>query len=255
MTPLTIGVICEGQTDYYALREFITPALREKGINIEFKSIQPNVSNTASNGGWGKIENWFVDNKPEWRPLTYFDKGLFGEASEFACDILLIQMDADILDEPTFQKHMKNNYQMSFNDCHTPELRGRHVLNILRKWADMDQLEPEYHHRHIFAPAVESSETWCVAAFDHTYPTPETLKSQDLINAFMAALVLSENRSPSKIYANINKDKVRREKFCAKHSGGYQRVIDTCPHFKKAVDEIINANNVVNSTPTAAGKS
>jgi hypothetical protein len=88
--------------------------------------------------------------------------------------------------------------------------------------------------RHVPVPAVEASETWCVAAFNAKRQDYEVLRGVDLANAFMAALEKSEGRNPQANYMNVDKNLARRKNFCVKHASGSNRVIADCAHFAAA---------------------
>lgn len=238
MKSLRVGVICEGPTDYHAIEQFMKPALAQLGVDASFIPIQPDMGPTLPDAGWGNVELWLKRNPPDIRVMEYFGGGPFQSAlSKNACDVLMIQMDSDILDEPSFRAHLLKEDRFQLPNDLTPEDRGRRIVEILEMWSGTQALTKVDQERHVFAPAVESTESWCVAAFDNAHASPELLRGDDLIQAFMTALERSESR-PLQHYAVIDKNPERREAFCTRHATGYHRIGRACPHFEKAVADI-----------------
>jgi hypothetical protein len=242
MTSLRVGVVCEGPTDYPAIVAFMGEALAAAGIAASFIGIQPDMGRTLQNAEWGNLECWLKSNPPAQRIRVHFDGGLFQRnMSAKACDVLLIQMDSDILDDGAFQAHLRNDYDFALVGASKPSERGRQIVQVLELWSKVNELTAVDRQRHIFAPAVESTETWCVAAFDHKYQDPETLRGAALIQAFMEALETSESR-PIKTYVEADKQEERRKIFCEKHSStGHARIMEACPHFAQAITQLKSA--------------
>lgn len=239
MKPLRIGVICEGPTDFHAIYHFMKPALRELNIDASIIDIQPDMGRTLQCAGWGNIELWLKNNPPKLRMTQYFGGGPFlNNLSAKACDIFLIQMDSDIIDDKKFRRHMINDYNYGIQPHNAPNRRGQCVAKVLELWSKFEELDDGNRRRHVVSPAVESTEAWCVAAFSDSHQKPEELNGSDLITAFMAALEESEGRS-IQAYSKANKDVKRRERFCKKHANdGYKRIVQLCPHFDRALEMI-----------------
>ena len=91
--------------------------------------------------------------------------------------------------------------------------------------------------RHIPAPAVESTEAWCVGSFCALPGDPELLRGPDLCLGFMTALHRSESR-PVQQFAHIDKQPNRRRRYCEKHSAGFERLEAQCLHYRELVDSI-----------------
>jgi hypothetical protein len=242
MTTLRVGVVCEGPTDYHAICAFMGAALVAAGISPKFIAIQPDMGRTMPEAGWGNLEWWLKNNPPAQRIRVHFDNGPFQKnMSAKACDAILVQMDSDILDDGKFRAHLINAWGLELVDAAEPRERGLRIIQVLELWSGLDALTAADRKRHVFAPAVESTETWCVAAFDKKYASPESLRGKELIQAFMTALEASENR-PLKDYAEADKQADRREKFCVKHSAtGATRIMASCPHFAQAVERLKSA--------------
>lgn len=239
MKPLRVGVICEGPTDYHAIRAFMGVALEVRGVAASFIDIQPDMGRSRPEAGWTKVEWWLRNNRPVQRIRQYFDGGLFQRnMSAKACDVFLIQMDSDVLDDEGFHAFLRGDYGLTLADAHDPEERGLRILQVLDVWGRLDELTEVDRKRHVAAPAVEATETWCVAAFDKRHRDPEALRGDDLLQAFMMALDGSEGRA-QQIYAEPDKQPRRRKTFCDKHAAkGAERIVATCPHFARAVDQL-----------------
>ncbi len=241
MRQVRIGVICEGPTDFHAIRCFMGLALEKFKIKADFIDIQPDMGRTFPEGGWGNIECWLKRNSPEDRIKIYLEKHPLTAFSK-SCDMFLIQMDSDVIDDHKFQKRMVDKYNVKIPGSIQPDCRGRIITKILKIWSDVENLTEIDIRRHIFAPAVESTEAWCVAAFNGKWKEPEILRGADLVQAFMETLEQSEGL-PVKKYTNIDKSINRRSAFCERHKNGYNRVISLCPHFRDAVDKIHGVAN------------
>jgi hypothetical protein len=217
----------------------MAPALDQLGVKTSFIDVQPDMGRTMPEGGWGNVELWLKKNPPEFRVRQYFDGGPF-QRNMFskACDLFLIQMDSDVLENVSFTTHMRNEYGVEFTKVLDPSGRGQQISRVLQLWSDVKTLTEADSRRHVFAPAVESTETWCVAAFDNKHRNPEALRGPDLVQAFMEALDLSESR-PTKAYTNVSKDVERRARFCERHAVGHARIVERCPHFISAVTGIL----------------
>ncbi len=239
---MKIGVICEGPTDFHAIKLFMEPALAAAEIEATIFDIHPEMDRTGPEGGWAKVEAWLKRNPPPARVSRYFDGGMFGTLSAKACDVLIIQMDADILDEPGFRTFMNRTYEFAVPDADDPEQRGAAIYEILTLWSAVNALTETDRRRHIFAPAVESTEAWCVAAYDRRHTEPERLRDRKLVQAFMTVLEESENHPPKGNYSIADKDVTRRERFCRRHAVGHTRVAELCPHFNPAVAAIAEAD-------------
>ncbi len=237
---MRIGVVCEGPTDYFAVVSFFGHALKEdQGIQAQFVSLQPQMDQTRPPGGWGNVLSWFDRNPPALRIQQYFGGGFFGGSlGTPPLDALLIQLDSDVLGEKSFSDHVQKTYGLSVGNPTAEDARAneiRQVLQIAAKYSEMTTGDIE---RHVIAPAVEATESWCVAAFTAPTPNCETLSGQSLVDAFMVALERSEGRMPNPPYANTDKNPARRETFCNKHAQGSGRVRAGCAQFEIAFQQL-----------------
>lgn len=151
-------------------------------------------------------------------------------------------MDTDILEDLSFQKRMKRTYEFDVPTPSDPSERGAVIRRVLERWARVDECGDADKRRHIFAPAVESTETWCVAAFKGKRDT-ERLRGAALTTAFMGALHRSEGKDADGDFQNIDKDVDRRKRFCVKHAGGHKRLRLQCPHFEAVIQSVIAWNS------------
>jgi hypothetical protein len=240
---MRIGVVCEGPTDYFAVVSFFGHALKEEGIQAEFVSLQPQMDQTRPPGGWGNVLSWFDRNPPSLRIQQHFGGGFFGGSlGTPPLNALLIQLDCDVLGERPFSDYVQKTYGMTLgNPADEGERAGeiRRMLEVVAKFSDMTEGDIG---RHVVAPAVEATESWCVAAFTTPTPNCEALRGQALVDAFMTALERSEGRLPTPPYANTDKNPARREAFCKKHAQGSDRVRSGCAHFEQAFQQL-NGNS------------
>jgi hypothetical protein len=239
MKRLKIGVICEGQTDYHAISNFIPAALAAHGVEAEIVPLQPDMGRTMPDAGWPHLELWLQNNPPRQRVDEFLGGGPFAfEMSAKTCDVFLIQMDSDILDEESFRTYMLRQYQFIIPDDQEPDDRGRRVTEIHELWSRIGELTVVDRDRHVFAPAVESTEAWCVAAYHTNMRDIECLRGPALTQVFMSALEASEHRDVG-VYAIIDKDVGRRARFCKGYeAAGAGPVMRGCPHFARAVTRL-----------------
>jgi hypothetical protein len=156
------------------------PALAAVGIEAVFIPIQPDMGRTLPEGGWGNVEAWLKNNPPLIRVRQHFDGGMFGIMSAQACDILLIQMDSDILDDPMFKTRMGKVYGFGIPEENDSGRRGALIVQILELWSKLDELTKVDKRRHVFAPAVEVRGV-CIAAYDVETPGTEKLRANRLL--------------------------------------------------------------------------
>jgi hypothetical protein len=241
---MRIGVVCEGPTDYPAIAQFFRHALLEQNIRAEFLSLFPDIDRTQSNGGWANVLLWLQNNPPISRIQKYFKGGLFaGDLASQQLDAIIIHLDADILPNDSFISFVKRKYDINIIDANSPADRGSQIMKVIEIAAGFDSMTKADCARHVPAPAVESTETWCIAAFTLPPTEFEMLRGGQLTHLFMAALERSEGREPQEIYENIDKNPQRRQRFCEQHAVGSARVINGCQHFSSVMAKLqaINA--------------
>jgi hypothetical protein len=233
---MKIGVVCEGPTDYPAIVQFFRHALLDRSIEAEFRSLFPDMDQTRPTGGWASVLLWLKGNPPNSRIQRYFRGGFFGGAlATEQLDAIIVHLDADILSNDSFIKFVKSNYNFDVLDSDDPGQRGTQIIEVIRISARFDDMTNADQAKHVPAPAVESTETWCVAAFTVPPTVFENLRGAQLTNYFMTALERSEGREPQEIYNNVDKNLQRRQRFCETHAAGSPRVIHGCQHFASAI--------------------
>ena len=238
---MRIGIVCEGATDAHALVHFLGASLRNRGVNAVFVALQPDMDKTSPDGGWGLVLKWFEHNPPNARIRTYFDGGLFDHGlSARQCDVIVFQMDADNLSDEPFRNRMRASYDRDIVEPCDPIDRGNEVRAIIRTAGGFEQLSQNDRNRHVAAPAVESTETWCIAVFQEHDHDPELLRSQELCERFMTVLHRSEGRRIQE-FVQINKSSGRRRRFCEKHSTGFTRLERQCYHYRCLVGCLVAA--------------
>lgn len=238
-TTLKIGVVCEGLTDFHAIECFLGHAASERGLHVEFLPIQPVADQTSSNGGWGNVLLWLGNNPPSFRIQRYFGGGLFGgDLSSPTLDGILIQLDSDVLGEASFSHFVTDHYGIAASNPSSPQNRAEAISAILESASRISEMTDGDVQKHVIAPAVESTETWCIAAFSGKPGDFEALAGQELIDAFMSALEVSEGKSPTLPYAAINKTVSRRKTMCNRLAPSSGRIAANCTSFRNALEAI-----------------
>ena len=240
---MRIGVVCEGPTDAHAIVCFLHASLTHRGITPDFIPIQPDTDNTRPpDGGWDAVFRWLKKNPPRSRTRTYFHGGLFDDdLSAKRCDVMVFQLDTDILSDLGFQNWTNEHYDYSVANLPDPVERGKEITAIIEKVGEFSELPLADMARHISAPAVESTETWCIAAFRQLSLDPELLSGSELCQEFMTALHRFENR-PIQNFVHIDKDPDRRHRYCENHSGGFSRLENQCYHYRNLVAALVSIN-------------
>ena len=236
---MRVGIVCEGATDAHAIMCFLGASLESRGVNPIFVALQPEMDRTSPSGGWGLVLKWLKQNPPSARAIAYFDGGLFGgDLSEKQCDVIVIQIDADNLADKAFRSYIRKQFDIDLVESDDPIERGDAVRLIIEAAGGFVELSEVDRNRHVVAPAVESTETWCIAAFRQLDDNPELLGGQDLCAEFMTALHRSESRQNQE-FVQIDKSPDRRLRFCRKHSVGFDRLENQCHHYRNLVGSLV----------------
>ena len=146
-------------------------------------------------------------------------------------------MDADILSDDTFGSWAERRLGYTVANDVDPIQRGNEIRTVIGMRGAFGTLSAIDRGRHIAAPAVESTETWCVACFHMCHGDPARLREQDLCDEFMTALHRSERR-PIQPFSKIDKSPKRRHRFCADNSAGYFRLERQCLHYRRLVERL-----------------
>ncbi|MFA6123643.1 MAG: hypothetical protein WC704_07435 [Sphingomonas sp.] len=234
-----IGVVCEGPTDYPAIICFFGEALKARDINATFNALFPEMDRTRPEAGWANVLLWLKNNPPAKRIQQYFGGGLFGgNLSGEQYDAIIIHLDTDIIEHESFINFARESYNYNISTGGDCEARAAEISAVIQIAADFNSMTQRDQSRHVPTPAVESTENWCVAAFHGQPENFELIRGNELTNRFMAALEMSESRSPQDQYTNVDKDNNRRKRFCERHAGGASRVISGCKQFASALDKL-----------------
>ena len=227
---MRIGVVCEGSTDYIAIKAFFGHALLQHGIASKIIPVQP-IEAIASKGGWGRVLKWLEKNDPKTRIFDWFEGGPFGgNLALEPLDCLLIHLDADILGEESFSSCVKNELDHTVLAPAEPSDRAEQIRKVLQLAWRNDELTNDQRKLHVPAPAVESSETWCLAAFSEEHEDFERITGQDLIDRFMSALEKSEGKKAKDTYSKIEKkteDKISATVMLKNQSGSSQVALNS----------------------------
>lgn len=241
---MRVGIVCEGPTDFYAIKSFLGNALEASNLVCEFHAIQPEMDQTLPEAGWGNVLLWLYNNPPALRIEKYFGGGLFGgNLSTPPMDALIFQIDSDILGDESFASYLRGNFDYTVRTPVDPAGRAaeiRTVLTLAIGAAEMNAVDLE---RHVLLPAVESTEASCVAAFSGQHVDAEQLSGQAMIDAFMSALETTEGNVPSLPYARINKSPARRQRLCQRLANSSHRVVDRCASFRDCLTRLENLSN------------
>lgn len=174
-----IGVVCEGPTDFLAIANFLHASLKSRGHDVEFIDVQPELDATAiaSGGGWPNALGWLMENPLESRRSAYLGPGLFASGlSKKKCDYLIIQIDTDVLDEDHFRNRVLKHRNLVVGAPTDPPSRFDEVQKALFVFCELKDEADSDANKHIVAPAVENTETWCVAAREPDVVDVELLK-------------------------------------------------------------------------------
>jgi hypothetical protein len=241
---MRVGVVCEGPSDFPAVACFFGHALETHGVTSEFVPLFPEMDKTRPEGGWANVLLWLGRNPPETRIQRYFGGGLFaGALSTEPLDAILIQLDGDALHDASFQNFVRLKHSYEVATTNSPRDKAIQIERIIALAGDFEAMTQADVARHIPAPAIEATETWCVAAFSSAHQNYEILDGQDLIDAFMTALERSEGRTPQAQYSNIDKSLPRRRRFCQTHATGSARIARGCPQFDRALARLTSLVN------------
>lgn len=236
-----IGVVCEGPTDFYAIKSYFGNCLSQAGKDVHFVDLHPEVDKTRTEGGWTRIQHWLEQLSPSDRYDRYVSKGLFaGSMNSKQCDCFLIQADTDIIPEEGFQRTVKASSGIDVPSLAAKKTHPEILLQILESWAGMSSSAPGERNVHVFCPAVESTETWCLAAFKNWPSNPEDFSGQTLIDNFMESLERQEGRQPSPPYSSISKDVSRRKKFCESTKQNSSRLRSQCAQYDLALIKLLS---------------
>lgn len=233
---MKIGIVCEGVTDFLAIKYYLSNEMKTKGINTNFILLQP-LPNNTNPGGWSHALTWLANNPPTAR-RKLFQKGLFANSSIFSeLDAIAVHLDTDVLNEPSFINFL-NTRNIHLQPCKTIQQKSLELSRIIDIFLKKNLIDKELKEKHISIPIAESSEAWCIAAEGNFLGNAETLTGQNLCNEYGAALARISGKSPKQSYTKINKKEKSRDNFCKKTSHNHAN-IRQCILFNNAAEKII----------------
>jgi len=239
---MKIGIVCEGRTDFIAIKNYVGAALKKKNIAPIFVALQPTEDNT-SGGGWANVITWLENHPPQQREV-FFQQGLFANSKRAAnLDALLLQLDTDILTDQGALNFLRKHKIIPVAALNVKE-KAQRISEILEHFANMTSVGQEYLGHHVFAPISECSEAWCVAVDPHFQGAPEDISGEQLCNAFGAALARSANRPVKQNYSSINKRTLSREKYC-KSTSHRTDLLNKCTLFVELVTKLEIRNKTI----------
>jgi hypothetical protein len=210
---MRIGVICEGQTDFVAIKIFLEQELSHLGKRVTFDMIQPAYDNSLPSG-WSQVLLWLEGNELPFRSALYLKgESLFAvEDEEAKYDALLFQMDCDIIGHESFEAFIRKR-KISYTPPVNIIDRGNVIRHVLLSIAGHASDTVSLRHKEVMTPIVESSEAWLLAA-ENVANNPEGLIGQPLIDAFGALMARCLGRPPQSNYSVINKTTKTRMRIC-----------------------------------------
>ncbi|WP_155496427.1 hypothetical protein [Comamonas testosteroni] len=233
---MKLGVVCEGETDYLAIKYYVGEELKRKNIDSSFVMLQP-PPDRSSGGGWTNVITWLENNPPESRDF-YFGSGLFaGDNDKANIDAILIQLDTDVLLEQSFFNFL-NIRGYKFGSANSILEKSDEISKMLLHFSKIQEVRPEFRRKYLAVPIADSSEAWCVAMDEEFRGSPELLQGQALVDAFGAALARFRRKEVQASYKNVNKNIRSREAYCDGTKHRVDRLI-SCSLFGNVVQKII----------------
>lgn len=229
---MIIGVIAEGPTDVVTLEVYLEEWFRRHfpRIPLQIRSLQPEIDATSGNfsdGGWTWVKTWCENNSSEDRTALYLQPVF---ENEQPCDILLILLDGDVVDE----------YTREYPDIQLPpilnaEARGLVVEEVLTRWlwGSYAAREQDLHaNQQCLGKAVQALETWFVAGLDQDIEEPEEVTPDSTLLDLVPSLPTRTRGGRSRLRKTTKR--WRRLAECTK--GNVDHIRGSCPHFRDLLD-------------------
>lgn len=182
MTVIRIGMVAEGKNDFAVLCPVVEKIVKDidASLGVEFVFYQPELDATSGRykrGGWSKVYAWCLKNTDTVRAVDVFGGGMF--AATNPCDLLIVQLDADVIDE--FAK--KAPGVVLPPKPYVASQKSSFVEAVLCEWlwpANSAASDPHAGKIHPLA-IVQAIETWLVAAAIPGIADPEEADPVPLI--------------------------------------------------------------------------
>lgn len=226
MTVIRIGLVAEGITDQVVLENLVGAYFRtaRPDVTLQFKNLQPSPDGTSGDkeGGWELVYKWCLNNTPEIRRSQFFGGGLFADDMDaLECDLILVHLDADICGVIGDKSHLP-----PLADAATAEDKGVYLSNTIHLWLwPSGEAEDD---RHYTAPAVESVETWLVAALSED-ASPES--NQTVLRRLVEIDFGLKGKECPPEAKKINKSKNNYIRVARKAAENVATLPARCPHF------------------------
>lgn len=239
MPEFRVGVVCEGATDFIAIKTYMQNCLANSGLATKFISLQPDMDATRQDGGWTKIATWLSQDTIEQRKIRYLSKGLFANQMDpKACDAILLQIDADVYSEQDFVNFNLKYFEHVVPTTNSIVDRRKNLISVLFNWSGVtNQVSDQY----IPCIAIQATENWCIAAHKSYIGDLEELSGQDLTDQFLDCMkaVLDFPIRPSE---EKMKDQGRRERYCAATVNGSGGAYIQCSGYRAAIEDLKTAH-------------
>jgi hypothetical protein len=241
MSELIIGLVAEGKTDHIVLRHLLAAHCRTAApdLTLKFNDLQPNPDGTSGypDGGWKQVLKWCRSFTPDKRRASFlkryrprFADGLDAKR----CHVILVHMDADICE----QIGNKTAATPVPDATSAPQDRGGFIHQVLTEWLWPNGETPDADH--LTAPAVESVETWLVAALAAPpVAQPEALK--DALQRLVAIDYRLTGKPAQAGKKEVKKNDDNYERLSAAAAPNVGAVAANCPHFASLAAAVSNA--------------
>lgn len=236
---MRVGVVCEGPTDFLAISHFLRASMKRRGVEAEFVDIQPEVDATSkkSGGGWTIAIAWLIENPPEARRRAYLEQGLFGGGlAAKKCDVLLIQIDADVLGDESFRNYVQKNIGWLPAIATTAQCSFDEVARVLLHFSGYTDSAAAVADRNVIAPVVQNTETWCVAVRAPDVSNLELLDKAVVATMYEQRLEEFEGRAPLKRQL---KNRNRRDAYCRGHLEFVERLELSCGQYVRLINLLL----------------
>jgi len=235
---VTIGIVAEGGTDCVVIEGFIRQWLVDKAIvvDLQFRPIQPEIDATSGiygRGGWTYVRTWCEQNDPAIRTAQIF-RPLF--STDSPCDFLIVQLDGDIPIDAT----------NAVPDCNTDNpissaQRGLNARSVLDHWLWPNKTlknPSNFSDEHISVTPVLCTETWIVAALDHTIAKPEEIEPGTELLRLKPELATYE-RGKTRPRKTVARWRKLLDEAC-KHLAHVEKTCPQCATFFSSLDQCLN---------------
>ena len=226
---MIVGLVTEGSTDIGTLEVYLREWARRFHWESKFevRALQPPIDTTSGkfgDGGWQRVRAWCEENPTGTRKTTLFEP-LF--AGEQPLDFVLIQLDADVVSE-----YVQEFEDLSLPDELTAKVRADIVREVLARWlweSEQLRLVDPHEAAHCLVAAVQSLESWFIAALDKSVEEPEEVDPETELMRIAPELPTKVRRGQLRLRKMIDewRDLAERTKHEVEH------IASCCPSFER----------------------